>query len=181
MKGQAIAAHGFVLASRSVKCYHLICENKENCPQVTDRRIRTIPLHNNIEYSQVISWLKRLYRGGNTSDEELFFKDVPPSKSKNGYNGISKDKLEKKLSTVKSLKEKKVVREFDDKSVQDYSLADLVFLSKSELDDFSAPTVDNGVMLLEDNASSLMETNRCTLDAAKIKQGITLAPKNPLR
>lgn len=176
MKGQTIPAHGFVLASRSPKCYQLICENKENCPQVTDRRMRTIPLHNNVDYSQVISWLKRLYGGENTSDKELFLKDVPPSKSKNGYHSISKDKLEKKVSTDKSLKEKKVVREFDDKLVQDCSLADLVFLSKRELDDFSAPTVDNGDMLLEDNGAG------DTLDAAKIKQGRkSHASKNPVR
>jgi len=185
VKGQTIASHGFVLASRSAKCYQLLCENKENCPEVTDRRIRTIhiPQHNNVDYNQVVSWLKRLYGGGNTNDEELFLKDVPPSESKNGYNSISKDKIQKKLSqTDKSLKEKKVVREFDDKLVQDCSLADLVFLSKRELDDFSAPSVDNSDMLLEDNAAgNLMEMSTCTLDAAKIKQRKTIASKNPVR
>ena len=181
MKGQRIPAHGFVLASRSPKFYQLICENKENCPQVTDRRTWTIPLHNNIDYSQVISWLKRVYGGENYSDKELFLKDVPPSKGKNGHNSRSKDKLEKKVSTNKCLKEKKVVHEFDDKLVQDCSLADLAFLSKRELDDFSAPTVDNGGMLLEDNtAGDFVEMN--TLDAGTIKQGgKNRASKNPVR
>ena len=182
MKGQTIPAHGFVLASRSPKCYQLICQNKENCPQVTDRKIQTIPLHNNVDYSQVVSWLKRLYGGENTSDKELFLKDVPPSKGKNGYHNVSKDKkAEEKLSTDKSLKEKKVVLEFDDKLVQDCSLADLIFLSKKELDDFSAPSLDNGDMLLEDDAAGdLVERN--TLDAARIKQGRkSHKEKNPVR
>ena len=181
MKGQTIPTHGFVLASRSPTCYQLICENKENCPQVTDRKIWTIPLHNNVDYSQVVSWLKRLYGGENTSDKELFLKDVPPSKGKNGYHSISKDNLEKKVSTDKPLKEKKVVHEFDDKLVQDCSLADLGFLSKRELDDFSAPSLDNGDMLLEDDAAGDL-VERKTLDAANINQGGKRhASKNPVR
>lgn len=180
MKGQTIPAHGFVLASRSPKCSQLICENKENCPQVTDRKIRTIPLHNNVHYSQVISWLKQLYGGENTTDKEIFLKDVPPSKGKNGYHSISKDNREKKVSADKSLREKKVVQEFDDKLVEDCSMSDLVFLSKRELDDFSAQSLDNGDMLLEDNATGdLVERN--TLDVAKIKQGgKSHVSKNPV-
>lgn len=181
MKGQTIPAHGFVLASRSPKCYQLICENKENCPQVTDRRIQTIPLHNSVDYSEAISWLKRLYGGENTSDKELFLKDVPPTKGKNGYHSVGKNKLEKKVSTGSSSKEEKVVREFDDKKlVQDCSLADLVFLSKRELDDFSAPTVDDGDMSLVNNVvDDLGERN--TLDVAKMKQGKSRESKNPVR
>lgn len=128
-----------------------------------------------------MSWLKRLYGGENPTDKELFLKDVPPSKGKNGYHSISKGKLEKKWSTEKSLKEKKVVCESDDKLVQDCSLADLVFLSKRELDDFSAPSLDDGDMLLGDAAAGdLVERN--TLDEAKIKQGgKSHASKNPVR
>lgn len=151
MKGQTIPTHGFVLASRSLKCYQLICENKENCPQVTDRVIHTITLHNNVDYSQVISWLKRLYGGQNTSDKEPFMTVISSSKGKNGYHNISKEKLETKVLTNKSLKEKKDQCEFEDELVQEGSLSDLVFLSKRELDNLSAPTFDNGYMSLEDN------------------------------
>ena len=180
MKGQAIPVHGFVLASRSPECYQLICENKENCSQVADRRIQTIPLHNSIDYSQVITWLKRLYGGENACDKELFSKDASSSKGKNGYHSISKDKLEKKVSTDKSLKEKKVVPEFDEKLAQDCSLSDLFFLSKRELDDFSAPTVDIGDTLLEDNAASEIE-ERNALDVAEMKQGKINESTSPVR
>lgn len=173
VKGQTIPAHGFVLASRSQKCYQLICENKENCPQVTDGRIHTITLHNNVDYSQVISWLKRLYGGQNTSDKEPFMTVIPPSKGKNGYHSISKDKLEKKN---KSLKEKKD----QDELVQEGSLSGLFFLSKRELDNFSAPTSDNGYMSLEDNATGEVE-ERNALDVAKTNQGKSHESNNLVR
>ena len=180
MKGQTIPAHGFVLASRSPKCYQLICENKENCPQVTDRRIHTITLHNNVDYSQVISWLKRLYGGQNTSDKEPFMTVVPPSKGKNGYHSMSKDKLEKKVLTNKSLKEKKDLCEFKDESVQEGSLSSLFFLSERELDNLSAPTFDNGYMSLEDNAAGEVE-ERNALDVAKTNQGKSHESNNLVR
>ncbi|XP_078373752.1 inhibitor of Bruton tyrosine kinase-like isoform X1 [Oculina patagonica] len=177
IKGQTIPAHGFVLASRSPKCHQLICENKENCSKVTDKKIRTIKLNDSVVYSEVIHWLKRLYSGGNVSDRELFLlKEVPPSKGKNGYRRISKNKHEKKVPTQtdKTVKQMKGVLGVDGKNaIQDCLLADLVFLSKRDLDDFSAPTFDVDDTLL-DSVTGDFATE-------KIRHNKSLELKDPVR
>ncbi|KAJ7388445.1 hypothetical protein OS493_037607, partial [Desmophyllum pertusum] len=184
IKRQVIPAHGFVLASRSPKCHQLIYENKENCAKLTDKRIQTIALHDNTDYSEVISWLKQLYSGENVVDKELLLKDVTPTKGKNGYHGISKNKLEKKVSAQTDrntcTKEKKVVLDHHGKDLsQEGALADLVFLSNRDLDDYSAPTVDVDDTLLDNVTSDLVERN--ALDAARVTQSACCELKDQVR
>ena len=61
--------------------------------------MRTILLHENVDYAMVMSWLRRLYRGEDINDKELFLKDAPV-KGKNGFHSISKNKNKTKITNV---------------------------------------------------------------------------------
>lgn len=182
VKGQIIPVHGFVLASRSPKCHQLICENKENFPQASNKRTQTIVLHESIDYVEVVNWLKRLYGGLHISDKELFPNDVSPTKSKNGYHGITKAIHEKKAltETDRESKGKKIELEDGGKNlIEDHLLADFIFLSTTDLDDYSAPTVDFDDMLL-DNASCELVQNS-SLDVARTKHSKGRQSQQPIR
>ena len=77
----------------------------------------------------------------------MFFKGVP-LKDKNGYHTSGKKKQEKKILNEKdkSVKEKNIMPECDEGN----QLADLVYLAKRDLDDFSAPTFDDDELSLDD-------------------------------
>ena len=144
--------HGFVLASRSLRCHQLICENKENHPQASDKLTQTIALHEGVAYDRVVSWLKKLYGGFDIGDKEIFQLEVSVTKGKNGFSGISKTMHEEKVSGKKEKKEAKgkrgEVEKHGGKSFIDNNLlSDLAFLSTRDLDDFSAPAVDLDDML----------------------------------
>lgn len=103
-------------------------------------------------------------------------KDVPPTKGKNGYHSVNKNKHEKKVpnQTDRTVKEEKDVLGRDGKNViQDCLLADLVFLTKRDLDDFSAPTDDVDDVSLDNAASDFA--------AAKMRQRKSLESKAPAR
>lgn len=183
VKGKIIPVHGFVLASQSAKCYQLICENKENCPQAGNKRTQTIALHESVDYGEVVSWLKRLYGGLDISDKELFPNDVvSPTKRTNGYNGITKNMLEKNVLTQKDrkAKEKKIEMKDDGKnSTEDHFLSDLVFLSNRDLDDYSAPSVEFDDMLSDNTSGELVENS--ALDVTRIKQSKGRQSQQPIR
>lgn len=152
VKGQRVPVHGFVLASRSLRCHQLICENKENHPQASDKLTQTIALHEGVACDRVVSWLKKLYGGFDIGDKEIFQLEVSVTKGKNGFSGISKTMHEEKVSGKKEKKEAKgkrgEVEKHGGKSFIDNNLlSDLAFLSTRDLDDFSAPDVDLDDML----------------------------------
>jgi len=152
VKGQVIPAHGFVLASRSPKCHQIICGVNDVCPQGPDKRMRTIPLHENVDHSAIMSWLKRLYSGEEISDKELFVKRVSP-KGKNGYHSIGKEKnkLKETMKEDKNVSEKKIVPESDDENlIPDHVLTDLAYLANRDLDDLTAPSLDGEDFSLDD-------------------------------
>ena len=107
--------------------------------------MRTIPLHENVDYATVMSWLRRLYSGEDITDRELFMKDVPV-KGKNGYHGISKNKSKTKIKieSDETVNKEKIVPERNEENwICDRALADLVYLAERDLDDFSSPTFDD--------------------------------------
>ena len=88
---------------------------------------------------------------------------------------MSQNKREKKISTEadRTAKAKKDVLRYESKNtIHDYSLADLVFLSKRDLDDFSAPTFE-----VED---AFPENGTRNFVTSKERQS-SLELKNPVR
>ncbi|CAH3153614.1 unnamed protein product, partial [Porites evermanni] len=153
VKGQPIAAHGFVVASRSPKCRQLICKNKDTILQTSVKSIQTISLPENRDYGFALSWLKRLYGGEDISDKELFSKDFFPLRAKNGFQSIGQIKQEKKMSneTDKTNKEKNVQPQNDNENmIAGRMLSDLMYLAERDLDNFGAPTFDYGDSLFDD-------------------------------
>lgn len=125
------------------------------------KRVRSIPLHENLDCAVVMSWLKRLYSGEEVSDKELFMKDFTV-KGKNGFHSSKRGKNKKKISveTEKITGEKKVTPECDEEpAISDYVLADLVHLAKRDLDDFTSPTVEDGEQFLLNNGDDAAKTD----------------------
>lgn len=183
VKEQRIPAHGFVLASQSLKCHQLLCENKEDHSQVSNKRTQSIPLHESVTHGEVVSWLKRLYGGFDIGDEEIFPLDVSVTKGKNGFSGISKTMLREKVSGKMTKKEAKGKRSEVEKDggkslIDNNLLSDLTFLSTRDLDDFSAPTVDLDDMLF--NSGELLEGSVQDSDAGGETQGKTFQPQKSI-
>lgn len=127
-----------------------------------------------------MNWLKRLYSGEEISDKELFLKDIPV-KGKNGYHSIDKDKNKMKISTKtdKNVSDKKIVPECDDQDlISDRALADLVYLAKRDLDDFTAPTFDEEDLSLH-NGHDLVKND--VLNPVKVEQSKTPETKSSAR
>ncbi|CAH3121307.1 unnamed protein product [Pocillopora meandrina] len=183
VKEQRIPVHGFVLASQSVKCHQLLCENKEDHSQVSNKRTQSIALHESVTYGEVVGWLKRLYGGFDIGDEGIFPLDVSVTKGKNGFSGISKTMLGEKVSGKMAKKEAKGKRSEVEKDggkslIDNNLLSDLTFLSTRDLDDFSAPTVDLDDMLF--NSGELLEGSVQDSDAAGETQGKTFQPQKSI-
>lgn len=89
---------------------------------------------------------------------------------------MSQNKRDKKISTEtdRTAKAKKDVLGCESKKmIHDYSLADLVFLSKRDLDDFSAPTFEVEDALPENGTGSFV--------TSKQQGQSSLELKNPVR
>lgn len=175
--------HGFVLSSQSLKCHQLLCENKEDHSQASNKRTQSIALHESVTYGEVVSWLKRLYGGFDVGDEGIFPLDVSVTKGKNGFSGISKTMLEEKVSGKMAKKEAKgkrseVAKDGGKSLIDNNLLSDLTFLSTRDLDDFFAPTVDLDDMLF--NSGELLEGSVQDSDAAGETQGKTFQPQKSI-
>ena len=172
-----------MLSSQSLKCHQLLCENKEDLSQASNKRTQSIALHESVTYGDVVSWLKRLYGGFDVGDKEIFPLDVSVTKGKNGFSGISKTMLEEKVSGKMAKKEAKGKRSEVEKDggkslIDNNLLSDLTFLSTRDLDDFSAPTVDLDDMLF--NSGELLEGCVQDSDAAGETQGKTFQPQKSI-
>ena len=123
--------------------------------------MRTIPLHENVDYAMVMSWLRRLYRGEDINDKEVFLKDAPV-KGKNGFHSISKNKNKTQITikTDETVNKKELVPERNEEDMfSDRVLADLVYLAERDLDDFSSPTFDDGEDFSAKNGDDLTKTD----------------------
>ena len=139
--------------------------------------MRTIPLHENLDYAMVMSWLRRLYSGEDITDKELFLKDVPV-KGNNGFHSISKNKNKTKVTieTDETVDKKKLVPERNEEDmISDRVLADLVYLAERDLDDFSSPTFDDGEDVSPINGDDLAK--RDILQAAEMNETETSQTK----
>lgn len=139
--------------------------------------MRTIPLHENVDYAMVMSWLRRLYSGEGITDKEVFLKDVPV-KGKNGFHSISKNKNKTKITieTDETVNKKKLEPEHNEEDmISDRALADLVYLAERDLDDFSSPTFDDDEDFPPKNGDELAK--RDILQAAEINETKTSQTK----
>ena len=166
VKGRTIPAHGFVLASRSQYCHQLICENKENRQGEADERTKTIPLHENVDYIAFLSWLRRLYSGGDVCDEEVFvLKDVL-GKGKNGYHNLNEGGSKETNKTVNEMG-----KELDEEEMlSSRVLADLLFLAKTDRDVFPAPTCEEDEGFVQDSEDDVSEDDCTCLETRPLKK-----------
>lgn len=166
VKGRTIPAHGFVLASRSQYCHQLICENKENRQGEADERTKTIPLHENVDYIAFLSWLRRLYSGGDICDEEVFvLKDVV-GKGKNGYHNLNEGGSNETNKTVNEMG-----KELDEEEMlSSRVLADLLFLAKTDRDVCRAPTCEEDEGFVQDSEDDVSEDDCTCLETRPLKK-----------
>ncbi|XP_074626926.1 inhibitor of Bruton tyrosine kinase-like [Acropora palmata] len=166
VKGRTIPAHGFVLASRSQYCHQLICENIENRQGEADERTKTIPLNENVDYIAFLSWLRRLYSGGDICDEEVFvLKDVV-GKGKNGYHNLNEGGSKETNKTVNEMG-----KELDEEEMlSSRVLADLLFLAKTDRDVFPAPTCEEDEGFVQDSEDDVSEDDCTCLETRPLKK-----------
>ena len=166
VKGRTIPAHGFVLASRSQYCHQLICENKENRQGEADERTKTIPLHENVDYIAFLSWLRRLYSGGDVCDEEVFvLKDVV-GKGKNGYHNLNEGGSKETNKTVNEMGKEL----YEEEMLSSRVLADLLFLAKTDRDVFPAPTCEEDEGFVQDSEDDVSEDDWTCLETKPLKK-----------
>ncbi|XP_068698933.1 inhibitor of Bruton tyrosine kinase-like isoform X2 [Montipora foliosa] len=176
VKERAIPAHAFVLSSRSHHCNQLICENKETWPCIADKRMRTIPLRENIDYDTIMNWLRRLYNGDEISDEEVFVEGVAV-KGRNGYHCLRKDGNSKEMPPELNKTAVEIKNELDEDVMHpDRVLADLLHLAEANLDTFAAATFDEEEETLP-NSSSEDDLDFVDINQGRIIETTTKAPR----
>ena len=154
------------MASRSQYCNQLICENKENRHDKADERTKTIPLLENVEYNAFVSWLRRLYSGGEICDEEVFVPKDVAVKGKNGYHNLNEEGSKETNKTTNEMGQEVDEEEMLSSRV----LADLLFLAKTDMDVFHAPTWEEDESIVQDSEDDLSEDDWTCLETKPLKK-----------
>ena len=140
--------------------------------------MRTIPLHENVDYDTIMNWLRRLYNGEEISDEEVFVEGFAV-KGRNGYHCLRKDGNSKEMPPELNKTAVEIKNELDeDEDVMhpDRVLADLLHLAEANLDTFAAATFDEEEETLP-NSSSEDGLDFVDINQERIIETTTKAPR----